>query len=283
MTSATFAYNFRTFCGGSKALSWLAAINIAVGLLYFLCRLVDALAGTGLCAAFGYLVLPSGFIPFMKHFWTAATYMGVHFDFFHLLFNTLWLIWFGRMFLDVASDRRLLLLYIGGGLAGALLYLVASAAAGNNGNFLVGSSAAVMSLMTATSIATPSRTVRLFLFGDVRLKWIAIVTIGLTLLTGGGNLPTLCAHLGGVIFGAAVQCHEKGMLRLPRRNQRRVSGKKLARHLRQRRRAEEPQPLSDGERLDQLLDKIRLSGYGSLSRKEKAELNAISRRLETKG
>ena len=69
MTSATFAYNFRTFCGGSKALSWLAAINIAVGLLYFLCRLVDALAGTGLCAAFGYLVLPSGFIPFMKHFW----------------------------------------------------------------------------------------------------------------------------------------------------------------------------------------------------------------------
>ena len=66
MTSATFAYNFRTFCGGSKALSWLAAINIAVGLLYFLCRLVDALAGTGLCAAFGYLVLPSGFIPFMK-------------------------------------------------------------------------------------------------------------------------------------------------------------------------------------------------------------------------
>lgn len=36
---------------------------------------------------------------------------------------------------------------------------------------------------------------------------------------------------------------------------------------------------NDTERLDQLLDKIRISGYGSLSAKERKELNDLSKRL----
>ena len=36
----------------------------------------------------------------------------------------------------------------------------------------------------------------------------------------------------------------------------------------------------DHERLDQLLDKIRISGYDSLTAREKTELNHISARIE---
>ena len=38
--------------------------------------------------------------------------------------------------------------------------------------------------------------------------------------------------------------------------------------------------LSDMSRLDELLDKIRLSGYASLTDVERRELNALSRKIE---
>ncbi|MCI9029622.1 MAG: hypothetical protein HFJ90_05345 [Muribaculaceae bacterium] len=37
--------------------------------------------------------------------------------------------------------------------------------------------------------------------------------------------------------------------------------------------------LSDSDRLDELLDKIRLSGFDSLTERERKELNALSARL----
>ena len=39
---------------------------------------------------------------------------------------------------------------------------------------------------------------------------------------------------------------------------------------------------TDMERLDSLLDKIKLSGYESLSRKERKELNELSQKLSKK-
>ena len=39
--------------------------------------------------------------------WTLLTYMFTHFSFLHLLFNMLWLYWFGNFFLTVFSERQL--------------------------------------------------------------------------------------------------------------------------------------------------------------------------------
>ena len=57
--------------------------------------------------------------------WTIFTHMFVHTGFFHLIFNMLFLYWFGRIVGDLLGDRRILPLYLLGGLAGAISYVLA--------------------------------------------------------------------------------------------------------------------------------------------------------------
>lgn len=57
--------------------------------------------------------------------WTIFTYMFTQFDFLHLLFNMLWLYWFGSFFLNYFTERKLTGVYLLGGLFGGLLYIAA--------------------------------------------------------------------------------------------------------------------------------------------------------------
>ena len=56
--------------------------------------------------------------------WTLFTYMFLHEGFLHILFNILWLYWFGIIFLRYFSQNQLLGLYIIGGLFGGLFYIL---------------------------------------------------------------------------------------------------------------------------------------------------------------
>jgi membrane associated rhomboid family serine protease len=47
-----------------------------------------------------YLEMPSSPTSFLYKPWTLITYMFTHFDFLHILFNMLWLYWFGSIFLQ---------------------------------------------------------------------------------------------------------------------------------------------------------------------------------------
>ena len=49
--------------------------------------------------------------------WTILTYMFLHLDFLHILFNLLWLYWFGLIFVKYLSQRQLLGTYLFGGIA----------------------------------------------------------------------------------------------------------------------------------------------------------------------
>ena len=144
------------WCGGSRGLAWLAGLNLAIGIP--LCLL--ALAGSRLHAAeatvYSWLALPPLFSEWLMRPWTLLTYMAAHFSLLQLLFNTAWLIWFGRMLLDVAPQRMLLQLYIGGGIAGGLCYMAAGTLLGGAGAGLSGASVAVLSLMTATALTMPN-------------------------------------------------------------------------------------------------------------------------------
>ena len=100
-----------------------------------------------------YLQVPSSPELLLYRPWTIITYMFTHFDFLHILFNMLWLYWFGGLFLTFFSERQLGGLYLLGGIAGAVLFLVAynifpyfrTVAAYS---YLMGASASVMSLST---------------------------------------------------------------------------------------------------------------------------------------
>ncbi len=177
------------------------------------------------------------------------------------------------------SDRQLAIAFVGGGIAGGLFFL-ASAALGFGSGWLCGCSAAVIAVMCTTAIRLPDHPLNLFLIGEVKLKWVAVACCILTFLGGGGNQA---AHIGGLLWGVAYGLMirqgvdparwlaglttKKATRRAPKRNPDR-----MVRVLRDRQ--------EDIRRLDELLDKIRLSGYGSLSARERKELNEISARIK---
>ena len=266
---------WRSYCGGSLLLAWLTLGEAAIWLGVTVISLVGSAMHFYVPVA-DWLTLPSIFSIFLTRPWTLLTYMGVHFDFLHMLFNVLWLYWFGRIMLITLSDRHLAVAFAGGGLAGGVLFL-ASAALGYGSGWLCGCSAAVIAVMCATAIRLPDHPVNLFLIGEVKLKWVAIACCVLTFIGGGGNQA---AHIGGLLWGVAFglmlsqgidpsrwfdfsQKRQKEPKRQPDR---------MVRVLRDRQ--------EDIRRLDELLDKIRLSGYGSLSGKERKELNELSARLK---
>lgn len=105
------------------------------------------------------------------------------------------------------SAKHLRGLYILGGILGGLLYMVAynvfplfnqEVAVST----LVGASASVLAIVAATAYREPNYRVQLFLFGAIRLKYLALVVIGIDVLSitssnAGGHI----AHLGGALAG----------------------------------------------------------------------------------
>ena len=151
--------------------------------------------------------LPASFPRFIEQPWSIITYMFMHAGFLHILFNMLWLYWFGALFLHFFSAKHLRGLYVLGGICGGLLYMIAynvfpyfseSVAT----TTLVGASASVLAIVAATAYREPNYRIPLFLFGAVRLKYLALVVIGTDLLfitsnNAGGHI----AHLGGALAG----------------------------------------------------------------------------------
>ncbi|MDE6298611.1 MAG: hypothetical protein K2M10_03040, partial [Muribaculaceae bacterium] len=92
------------------------------------------------------------------------------------------------------------------------------------------------------------------------------------------------AHVGGGLFGRAFSLLLKRGIDLSSRMRvtalpsRKKARKNVVRDANAVARAAAGR-LSDTERLDFLLDKIRISGYASLSGAERRELNALSKKL----
>lgn len=261
---------------------WLVTVNTVIFLLYWLLRLfsVDILDRV--------LPLPSSPAEALLMPWTAFTYMFTHFNLLHLVCNMLWLWWFGRHFDPWLSRRRLLALYISGGLAGAAIYLLAGGLGWIPAGTLVGASASVMCLMAATALSHPSQKINLLFIGEIKLIWIAAVCVALSFLgLGGGNSGGQIAHLGGLLTGALFVLASLYRQRrskapphrpTPEKNPRREGRNTVGRRMHAPRIAPE---VSARIRLDQLLDKIRVSGYESLSRAERDELKSLSSRIDT--
>jgi membrane associated rhomboid family serine protease len=119
----------------------------------------------------------------------------------------LWLYWFGKIFLEYLDQRKLIAVYLLGGISGAIVYILSfnifPAFTGLvHESVAIGASASVMALVVAISAYVPDYTVQLFLFGRIRIKYIALAIFILTSLmdfsvNSGGKL----AHIGGAVFG----------------------------------------------------------------------------------
>ncbi len=270
-----FIDRFTRLCGGSRALAWLLIVNVATAVVCWLAWAVITLAGGSPRILSGLFALSSSPIVFITRPWTLVTYMAVHFSPLHLLFNMLWLYWFGRMMTDVSEGKTLIRVFVGAGVSGGIWYLLFGLLSGYPvGDYLTGASAAVLGVMTYTAFLMPGRPVNLFLIGEVKMKWLAAGCILLTVAGtyGHGWAPT-AAHIGGATYGAVLFYMNKVSPFISKVNPRapKIHAKATARAM--------ERCVPEKERLDELLDKIRVSGYESLSQREKAELNHISKIL----
>ncbi len=276
-----------------SALIKLIIINVAVFVLIHLVGiffwLFTGINGTGVIVK--WLALPADFTQIIFQPWSVISYMFLHEQLLHILFNMLVLYFGARIFLQFLSEKKLVVTYLLGGLAGGFLYILTFNLFPVFEGVLpisiaLGASASVMAVLVAAATYVPNFVVRLIFLGNVKLKYIAIVYIAMDVLSipkdnAGGHI----AHLGGALFGflyvqqlkkgrdfaagfAKFLDALKGMFK-PKRKMKVVYNKS-----KQTRNDYEynAQKKASQQKIDAILDKISKSGYDSLSKEEKAIL-----------
>ena len=225
--------------------------------------------------------VPSDISSLAEKPWSVFTYMFLQEQFGHLFFNMLMLYYGGKIFLQYFSEKQLLLTYIFGGLFGALFFILAFNAfpvfEDMKGHaFALGSSASVLSILIAASTYRPDYTLNLFLLGQVKMKWVAIVFVVIDFLSiTKGNSGGHIAHLGGALWGFLYAFmlksdfdiykifKKKAKIRVKTVNSENYHRRPKTDEQYNAERAQEQ------EDVDRILEKIAKNGYSSLSDKEK--------------
>lgn len=274
-------------------------INVGIFVVFTLASVFLMLFNWNAASWLQYLELPAWFSRFLMQPWSLFTYMFLHAGVLHLLFNMLWLYWFGQLFLSFFSARHFRGLYIFGGLCGGLLYMLAYNVFPYfdpyvYGSYLLGASASVLAIVAAAAVREPEYRVNFMLIGTVRLKYVALFMVVTDLLfvtseNGGGHI----AHLGGALAGwFFVRGLQKGcdVTKWINRffdwfsggiNFKRPVRKPKMKVERGGRNADydyNARKKQQSEEIDRILDKLKQSGYTSLTTEEKKRLFDASKR-----
>ena len=276
----------RAFRAGTS-LTRLIYINIAVFLVIVVVSIIAFLLDNPALSvkAVDLLSVPASLKALLVRPWTIITYMFTHKDIWHILFNMLWLYWFGRIFLEYLDQRKLVAVYLLGGICGAIVYvlsfnifpvykvMLAESVA-------IGASASVMAIVIAIAAYVPNYTINLLFIGRLRIIYVALVIFILTSavdfsVNSGGKL----AHIGGALFGYLFTLNirkgrdiGKGINRIidffatlfKPRSKMKVTYRKPATDYDYNKIKTEHQ-----SRINHILDKISKGGYDSLTKEEK--------------
>ena len=245
----------------------------------------------------------------LLHPWTLVTSMFLHEGFWHIVWNMLFLYWFGQIEGDFIGNHRVLPLYLLGGLVGALAFWLGALALpysmGGGNNFALGASAAVMSFVVAAATISPDYLMRILLFGDVKLKYVAPVLFFLDLMgiANVNNTGGHFAHLGGAFFGwffvtqlrngrdfsapinsafAAISSFFQNIFSQKSASQKRPKPKMAYKNEDKKYQKTTSNQSNSSEsfqsELDSILDKIKQTGYDSLTAEDKAFLFQASKK-----
>lgn len=242
------------------------------------------------------LMLPSSISAFITQPWSIITYFFTHEGWLHIIFNMLFLYWFGKLIVEYLGSKKLVNLYVIGGLTGGLVFMliynllpffqdrVAS-------SVMLGASAGVYAIVVGAATLMPNFTFFLLFLGPVKIKYIAIFYVFLSFTqTIGDNAGGELAHLGGALIGYLyiIQLRHgndlgswlqdffdfvksffvrKSKIKVTYKSAKSPTKKKSASSTK-----------SDQDEIDMILDKISESGYDSLSKEEKEKLFNASRR-----
>jgi membrane associated rhomboid family serine protease len=279
--------DFRNTFRSGSVLTKLIYLNIGIFLLLTLIAIGGFLFNNPDLSAetLKWFAVPASLRALLLKPWTLITYMFTHKDIWHILFNMLWLYWFGRIFLEYLDQKKLTAVYLLGGLCGAVLYVLSF----NifpvfkevvNESVAIGASASVMAIVIAIAAYVPDYTVNLFLLGRIKIKYIALAIFVLTTVmdfsvNSGGKL----AHMGGAAFGFLYTITLRSGRDIGKGINRIIDFFATLFKPRKKLKVTYKKPASDydykkvkadrQERINAILDKISKGGYDSLTKEEK--------------
>jgi membrane associated rhomboid family serine protease len=313
----------REFSSGNM-ITRLIIINVAVFVVVNLVKVGFAIVYPGVSP------LANGFQDFLHlfcmssdgwylltHPWIPLTSMFLHEGFWHVVWNMLFLYWFGKIVGGFIGDHHVLPLYLLSGFAGGFAFYLSDILIYGDLSFALGASGAVNGIILASAIIAPDYIMRLLFIGDVKLKYVVSVLLFLNLISiaNVSNTGGAFAHLGGALFGwfyiyqlrsgsfdisspvnnivNAFQAFfqnilgfftgKKNKLRVEYKNPKSKPAVKsrssMGRFGRSRGNAKsDKNNLPHQERVDAILEKIKKSGYESLTAEEKEFLFNASKK-----
>lgn len=246
--------------------------------------------------------LPASFQAFIRQPWSLVSYMFMHGGVMHILFNMLCLYWFGSIFLFFFSTRHLRGLYFLGGLCGGIVYMLAYnifpyLQGGIAVSSMVGASASIIAIIVAVAYREPNYPVNLLLLGKIRLKYVALIMILMSFMllasdNAGGNFAHLGGALAGYCFALALNkgtditswinkaldalsslFDKKTWVRMKKKPKMEVHYNRDPRDYEYN-----ANKRAQSDEVDRILDKLKKSGYDSLTTEEKKSLFDASKR-----
>jgi len=284
----------------------LMAINLIAFFILLISRVVLTLSGFGAVYKEGlkWIMMPASLPTLAKQPWSIFTYFFLHEGLFHILFNLLFLYYFGLLIHQYLGSRKLVNLYILGGVFGAgfylLMYNIAPYFSGAvDTSFMLGASAGVFAVVVGAATLAPQTTFVLLLFGPVKIVYIAAFYVILSFANSiGENAGGEIAHLGGAMLGfgyifllrkgwdLGIPIQKIGLFfenlfrrRAPKVSYRRATSTATGS------RSTKPEQMQAGakdvlsqEEVDKILDKIAEKGYEGLTKEEKRKLFEYSKK-----
>ncbi len=284
--------DFKSYFNGNKVLYRLIIINVCIFIFVNVFSLICFLFGWTFSIDYflrNLFGLEAGFSNFIWKPWTLFSYMFLHADIFHILFNMLFLFWSGKLFTEYLGQQKLSAIYFLGGICGGLLYMIAyqifPAFENHDQAILIGASAGVLAVFFAIATLLPNYTTQLILFGNIKLKFLAVIMFLLYAFSiPSANAGGQIAHIGGALFGfVSIKFLQSGtditkwftklfsFKSKSRKNMKvvfRSNENNDEIYLKRQRMTQ--------ENLDRILDKINRSGFESLTADEKEFLYKAS-------
>lgn len=218
--------------------------------------------------------------------WTPLTYMFLHANFMHILFNMVGLYFFGPRLEARIGSRDFILLYLLAGIAGAVLSYVFLFITGPS--YIVGASGAVFGVLYGFAHYWPHERIYIWAILPVPARVMVLGLAGISIyfgLSGGGAGVAHFAHLGGFVGGwGYLKIRERRSTSFRRRAVAgstatpidRISGKAKREEKRwENIRFEELHEINRHE-VERIRRKVQDQGAGSLTPDERAFMNRMA-------
>jgi membrane associated rhomboid family serine protease len=191
-------------------IKWLIIVNVAVFIPYFIGGRALHDAMTTWLALYPETLFKLGFV------WQLVTYLFLHGDPTHILFNMLALWFFGSMLEQTWGTRRFVKYYFYCGIAAGVCVTLAGLME-LNPPVTIGASGAVFGVLIAFGVLFPDMPVLLAFLFPIKAKYMVMIMAGIELLLTlrpSTGISTI-AHLGGMAFGYLYVKRRIPMLGIP--------------------------------------------------------------------